>query len=236
VRLLRNNVEVGSDPDGGAYSITTAALADGLSNFVSRHEDLAGNVSGNSAILSVTIDTVAPAVSGTPNFRFATAPHSLQYTFSEDVGATLANGDFAVARLPSTAIVTAMTYDAGARRATLTFPVNGVLPDGRYTSTLFAPGITDVAGNAPAADHVFDFLFMIGDANNDGFVNLGDFNILATNFGQSPRNFTQGDFNYDGQVNLQDFNILATRFGGALAPAASSPPAAPSRLFDEMKI
>ena len=48
-----------------------------------------------------------------------------------------------------------------------------------------------------------------------GRVNLDDFNVLAANFGQSPRDFTQADFNYDGVVNLKDFNILAGRFGSA---------------------
>mgnify|MGYP003578635410 CR=1 FL=1 len=57
--------------------------------------------------------------------------------------------------------------------------------------------------------------------NLDGLVNLSDFNILATNFGQSNRTFSRGDFNYDGTVNLQDFNILASRFGTVLEAAES---------------
>ena len=57
----------------------------------------------------------------------------------------------------------------------------------------------------------------------DGIVNLADFNILALNFGQSNRNFTQGDFNYDTIVNLADFNLLAGRFGTLLGPAGRNP-------------
>jgi hypothetical protein len=53
-------------------------------------------------------------------------------------------------------------------------------------------------------------------------VNLSDFNILAANFGQSSRNFTQGDFNYDTVVNLSDFNLLASRFGRSLPAAAAT--------------
>ena len=63
---------------------------------------------------------------------------------------------------------------------------------------------------------LFDFLN--GDANRDQRVNLADFNVLAANFGQSGRNFSQGDFTYDGIVNLSDFNILAARFGQVVAP------------------
>jgi len=62
-----------------------------------------------------------------------------------------------------------------------------------------------------------------GDANRDKRVNLTEFNILASNFGQTGRNFSQGDFNYDGFVNLADFNILAGRFGTILPSAAAAP-------------
>ena len=47
--------------------------------------------------------------------------------------------------------------------------------------------------------------------------------ILAANFGQSNRSYTQGDFNYDGAVNLADFNLLAGNFGQSLAPARATP-------------
>jgi ELWxxDGT repeat protein len=62
---------------------------------------------------------------------------------------------------------------------------------------------------------------LAGDATLDGSVNLVDFNRLASNFGQSGRDFAQGDFNYDGNVDLTDFNVLAGRFGTSLAPAAT---------------
>jgi hypothetical protein len=44
-------------------------------------------------------------------------------------------------------------------------------------------------------------------------VNLGDFNILAANFGQSVLRWGQADFDFDGLVNLSDFNLLAANFG-----------------------
>src|SRR5688572_25461923 len=58
-----------------------------------------------------------------------------------------------------------------------------------------------------------------GDANLDGVVNLGDFNALAANFGQSGRTWEQGDFTEDGTVNLSDFNLLAANFGKQIQPA-----------------
>ena len=45
----------------GAWSFTTATLADGAHSFTATATDAAGNVSAASAALSVTIDTGAPA-------------------------------------------------------------------------------------------------------------------------------------------------------------------------------
>lgn len=55
-----------------------------------------------------------------------------------------------------------------------------------------------------------------GDINGDDVVDLGDFNILATNFGSGPgASAPSGDLTGDGWVDLADFNILATNFGSA---------------------
>jgi autotransporter-associated beta strand protein len=60
-----------------------------------------------------------------------------------------------------------------------------------------------------------------GDANMDGSVDTVDFNILASNFSQSSKNWTDGDFNYDTVVDTVDFSLLASNFGQTL-PAASA--------------
>jgi hypothetical protein len=162
------------------------------------------------------------------NYKYQTAPHKLEFQFSEDVFASLAAGDFVVVNNTTSTTIPAsdfaLTYDANTNTATLSYvPSGGVLPDGNYTVTVNAAGVTDAAGNALAANHATDFFFLMADADHNGVVNLNDFNILAANFGQSPRDFTQGDFDYSGNVNLSDFNILAGRFGTALVPATSAP-------------
>ncbi len=164
------------------------------------------------------------------SFTLATAPHRVSFRFSENVSPSLALSDITVENLTTmTTIPSAsmnLAYDARTDTAALTFPgftdgAAGVLPDGRYRMTVNAAGVTDGAGNALAANFVFDFFFLRGDANHDARVNLVDFNILAANFGQSPRDFTQGDFDYSNNVNLDDFNILASRFGTTVAPSVS---------------
>jgi photosystem II stability/assembly factor-like uncharacterized protein len=158
------------------------------------------------------------------NFTFATAPHQLSFKFSEAVGATLSVADLTLENLTTSTTVPsgniALAYDVRSDTATFTFPgfTNGVLPDGRYRATLTSAGITDGAGNALAGPNTFDFFFLTGDANHDATVDLLDFNILAGNFGQSGRDFTQGNFNYDSTVDLLDFNLLAVRFGTGVGP------------------
>jgi hypothetical protein len=62
-----------------------------------------------------------------------------------------------------------------------------------------------------------------GDANANGEVDFGDFQIFEQNFGQSNARWSQGDFNEDGVVNTADFAILIKNYGrrqdGTLAPA-----------------
>ena len=212
---------------GGNWTVTAAgALGNGTFAITASATDAEGDPSGASAPLNVTIDTVAPTlVGGAPTFHFQTAPHRLAYAFSESIGTTLGTADAVVERIGSGPVGFGVAYNAGNDVATLTFSgfAQGVLPDANFRATLTAAGVTDIAGNALASGNVFDFFFLRGDANHDGRVNLADFNVLATNFGQNGRDFTQGDFNYDGAVNLNDFNLLASRFGAALGPGAAAP-------------
>ena len=54
-----------------------------------------------------------------------------------------------------------------------------------------------------------------GDLNNDGTVNLVDFNLFKVDWGRADCDTTtpcQGDLNGDGTVNLIDFNIFKKTF------------------------
>ena len=52
-----------------------------------------------------------------------------------------------------------------------------------------------------------------GDANSDGVVDVGDLGILAANYGQSNKGWSQGDFNHDGKVDVGDLGVLAANYG-----------------------
>jgi len=55
--------------------------------------------------------------------------------------------------------------------------------------------------------------FKDGDVNGNGTIDLTDFFIMRTNFGQSGRTRAQGDLTGDGMVTLADFFILRQNFG-----------------------
>ncbi len=72
-----------------------------------------------------------------------------------------------------------------------------------------------------------------GDADNDNFVTLVDFSILASSFGvcQGAAAYdARADFDNDTCVTLVDFSLLATNFGqaGAGAPAGRAAPPPPA--------
>jgi hypothetical protein len=220
MRIYSDGVLVGSGPvDGsGNWSVTSSALSHGVRQITARAFN--GTVeSSASTALPVTIDTIAPTA-GSPGYNYLTSPHSAGLVFSENVGWSVVNGDFVVDNLTNPGVVThSATYNGGTNSIGMTFPGNAVLPDARYRLTVLGAGggIQDVAGNSMASNFTFDFFFLMGDANHDASVNLLDFNIVAANFGQSPRDFGQGDFTYNFSVTLADFDILAARFGAVLA-------------------
>ena len=199
-------------------------LAHGQHVITARARDAAGNLSEASPLLVVTIDTAAPALSSI-QFGFDLAPMAVSMQFSEPVDPTLSLADVVLRDVTAGATVDSANLALVFGDATiwLRFPgfPRGILPDADYRLTILAAGVTDAAGNPLASDGVLDFFFLNGDANRDRRVNLDDFNILATNFGQSSRTFSQGDFTYDGVVNLDDFNVLASRFGQVLSAATS---------------
>jgi hypothetical protein len=167
-------------------------------------------------------DTTAPTASA--EFLFQSAPHRLRYTFSENVQYSLGASDLTVQRLtpggPVPVNPASFAYDPLTNTATFTF--SGALPNGNYRATLSAPGVTDFAGNALAANHVLNVFALAGDINRDRMVNGADFAILAANFGRTGRTYQQGDLNGDARVDGADFAILAGNFGKSVAPPTPS--------------
>ena len=176
---------------------------------------------GVNKCLEIEDSNAVPVLLNSTTLAYLTSPHTLTLVFDQAVTGLDAT-DLVVAPVGGGSTFTpASVSGSGTNTAVFTFA--GAIPDGRFTGTIAAGAINGTGGN-PSSQTITtaEFFFLRGDANHDGQVNLQDFNVLASNFGQSGRDFSQGDFNYDGTVNLADFNLLASRFGTSVAPAASA--------------
>lgn len=174
----------------------------------------------NKPQLIVTTSEATPPAVLAAAFDRSLSPHRLRVQFSEDVGASIAPDDLAVAPGAAEGSIHAVSvaYDAASRVATWLF--DGVLPEGDYVATLAAGSVADAAGNALASPFQTGFRFLLGDADGNGAVDVADLGLLATHWLQPGRTFEQGDFNYDGLVDVADLGILATRW--PTAPGVAS--------------
>ena len=246
ITVYANGVSIGSTVTGagGVWSVTpVAALGDGVHAITA----VASNANGASPAspgVNVTIDTAAPAVA-TSGFDFQ-IEQAVRFEFDEEVGATFALSDLAIANLTTaTQIPTeqmTLTRAGDVWRIRFGGAPGGVLADGNYLAQINPIGVSDIAGNAlQPAGASLAFFVLAGDANRDRSVNLADFAALAANF-NAPGSFAQGDFNYSGVTEIGDFSILASRFNTALpetaagsAPASST--AAPARpIFQHRRV
>jgi subtilase family serine protease len=227
VEILSDGVVVGSGlVVSGNYNIPiTTPLTDGTHEITAR---IGTNTSPSG--LSITIDTVAPNFVG-GSYHYATLPHQVSFAFSEDVSSSLSTSDLVVSNLTTGQNIPvasmALSYESPTNVANITFPALFYqLPSGNYLAQpAVGASIADLAGNSVAGNISFGFFFLLGDSNHDGRVDVADLGILASNWQQSPRDFTQGDNDYSHLVNVSDLGILASRWQSSLlgssAPAMS---------------
>ncbi|NLF30462.1 MAG: hypothetical protein GX591_06200, partial [Planctomycetes bacterium] len=80
-----------------------------------------------------------------------------------------------------------------------------------YYVTLVDDGGTILANGGTLAA-----IYLAGDVDDDGDIDLDDFTVLKQNFGRtSGATRDEGDLNGDGAVDLDDFVILKNNFGHA---------------------
>jgi hypothetical protein len=184
--------------------------------------------------------TAAPAVT-TPGAATVTtaqllldsSPNMLRFTFSQNIGASFSAASLSVATLPSGPTFGATEYVYNPLDGSGTFTLPAGLPDSDYRATL-------AAGDVLADDFTFDFFILAGDADHDRDVDVNDLGVLASNWQQSPRPFSQGNLDYsaNGLVDVADLGILASNWQQEL-PVPSAPalgkartPRAASRAID----
>ncbi|MEM7807859.1 MAG: dockerin type I domain-containing protein, partial [Planctomycetota bacterium] len=159
-------------------------------------------------------DTTRPRVL---SLEFARVSGEIVALFSEDVSSSIGLDTITVTNLTTGATLPSSDFFAtfsggGGVMTELTLRPFNPLPDGRYRAEVTPGSYSDAAGNVGLIGRFIEFTVLTGDANGDGTVDLADFGILRSLFGQSGASLF-ADFNDDGVVDLADFGLLRANFG-----------------------
>ena len=64
---------------------------------------------------------------------------------------------------------------------------------------------------------------MLGDANNNGIVDVEDLNIVGKNWLKTDKTYSEGDFDGDGIVGIADLEIIGTNWLSTIATVTAVP-------------
>lgn len=209
----------GNGVGGDAYTrnFNFVALTNSFSMTVASNKTTFGNF-GNRNAAGPKVTTAAFDLDAGNKIRFG---------FDEDVSAGIGSASLILHQLGSADALTEVSsytiaYDAA--QNTGTFTLSGLtgptLADGDYVVTL--GGVQDGFGNS-LSGYQLSFFVYVGDANHNRTVDVDDLYIVASNWLQTGRSFSQGDFNYDGIVDGKDLGILSVRWQQSLQ--TTPPPA-----------
>jgi hypothetical protein len=126
--------------------------------------------------------------------------------------------DLTVASSYSSGFITAGGGTVGQALNALIF---GLLDERMYAS---------IATNLFPSGEISGFFSAFPDANHDRVIDTQDFLAVAQNFNTLGTELDLGDFNLDGRTNALDFNILATNFGESVTLPASAVVPEPSTI------
>jgi len=88
---------------------------------------------------------------------------------------------------------------------------NGFLTDNLYW--YFSGNLKDGSGNIVGNAMMRYPVPFLGDVDSDDEVGSTDFDIVVSNFGNSPATYAEGDVDGDGEVGSTDFDIVVANFG-----------------------
>lgn len=129
-----------------------------------------------------------------------------------------ADGDPAIGVVEPGGLLNDGTTTASARRLDVFFGDNALVDATAEGLALFDAAVQYALG--------LDLSFDPGDFNDDGSIDLADFEIMLANFNQRfafPESISRGDMNANGVVNLQDFAEFRVLFNSQGAPGAAVP-------------
>ena len=97
-----------------------------------------------------------------------------------------------------------------------TSTTNSYIDTGLSPNTYYTYYLRTVDNNGNSSSPTINLAadtFLLPDINRDGHINLLDFSLLASKYGQSGSSLGRSDINGDGTVNLLDFSLLASKYG-----------------------
>lgn len=178
-----------------------------------------------------TRESIAPTVVSSI-FEFETGL-AIKYVFSEDM-TDLTDASILLMNTTTNQVVSASAYDVSFDHATRTATVfiDHHIVGGQFTATLVGDNTSDRFGNkldgdannSAGGNHTYSFMFVQGDVNRDGVVGFDDLVIMAQNYGQSGKTFTQGNADFDaaGNVGFDDLVLLAQQYGNSAVTASGA--------------
>ena len=160
----------------------------------------AGGLSTN-ANTTLMVDLVAPG--GTNDLLAITGNVSL-------AGGNVTLGANPLSGAASLGYYKIMTYTGTLSGAGMTVAATSTDPNVVYTLDTSTIGVINVHKG------------FIGDANDDGTVDLTDLSIVLNNFGSSTTSWTLGNFDGASSIDLTDLSDVLNKFGSTVASTASS--------------
>ncbi len=236
VQVLIDNVVIAAGVATGSNidlsSNGASAIADG--EYVVSVRQTSGVLSTSGAGTSaLRIDATAPAILSA-EYAFDASSPVVRLSASElasDVSGVLMTNLTTGTTLGAGQVVTSLL--SASERVYGSLAAGGFI-DGNWRIDLPVGALSDAAGNL---SEVFtaNFFVLAGDADRNRSVNFGDLLILARNYGQAARLFSEGDFDYDGSVGFSDLLILARNYNLTL-PALRGPSMVPADRFGRARI
>jgi hypothetical protein len=95
--------------------------------------------------------------------------------------------------------------------------IDGSIIDYGGTPTISFGGTHLTFEPATSGGHPAGFVFVPGDINGDGLVDVADYDVWAANVGATGATWSQGDLNGDGLVDVADYDIWAADVGNTAA-------------------
>jgi hypothetical protein len=183
-------------------------------------KDLAGNALASTFVWTFMTGTAsnatAPTVTSTVPLNAASGVNinqAISATFSTGMDpATITTGTFTVAGPGTTSVPGTVTCNSGCTIATFT-PTGNLTPSAQFTATV-TTGVTDLSGNALAANKVWTFT--TGTKTGTGPVNLGSAGTFAGAMGGAAGLTNQGTLTVvNGDLGTTAASTLVTGFHDA---------------------